>query len=75
MKRYAGIIFDLDGVICITDKYHYEAWKSVTDELGIYFDEQINNRLIPSDVFLRKLRDPVANIIVSLKFSLCCDLS
>ena len=45
MKKYNAIIFDLDGVICHTDKYHYEAWKKVADELGIYFDEEINNRL------------------------------
>lgn len=40
-----GIIFDLDGVIVFTDKFHYLAWKAVSDELGIYFDEKINNRL------------------------------
>ena len=45
MKKYNAVIFDLDGVICHTDKYHYEAWKAVADELGIYFDEAINNRL------------------------------
>lgn len=45
MKKYNAIIFDLDGVICHTDQYHYEAWKAVADELGIYFDEAINNRL------------------------------
>lgn len=44
-RKYRGIIFDLDGVICHTDQYHYQAWKSVADELGIYFDEVINNRL------------------------------
>lgn len=43
--KYRGIIFDLDGVICHTDKYHYQAWKAVADELGVYFDETINNRL------------------------------
>lgn len=45
MKKYKGIIFDLDGVICYTDKYHYQAWKKLADSLGIYFDEEINNRL------------------------------
>ena len=40
-----AVIFDLDGVICFTDKYHYQAWKALADQLGIYFDEQINNRL------------------------------
>ena len=43
--KYRAIIFDLDGVICHTDKYHYQAWKAVADKLGIYFDEAINNRL------------------------------
>ncbi|MGM9593972.1 MAG: beta-phosphoglucomutase [Candidatus Onthomonas sp.] len=40
-----AVIFDLDGVICFTDKFHYQAWKNLADRLGIYFDEQINNRL------------------------------
>lgn len=43
--KYRGIIFDLDGVICFTDKYHYQAWKEMADGIGVYFDEQINNRL------------------------------
>ncbi len=43
--KYTAVIFDLDGVICFTDKYHYQAWKALADEEGIYFDEQINNRL------------------------------
>lgn len=38
-------IFDLDGVIVFTDKFHYQAWKQMADEMGIYFDEEINNRL------------------------------
>lgn len=40
-----GIIFDLDGVLLSTDEMHYEAWKSVADELGIPFDHSVNNRL------------------------------
>jgi beta-phosphoglucomutase len=44
-KKYHGIIFDLDGVICSTDQYHYRAWKRMTEEGGIPFDETINNRL------------------------------
>lgn len=43
MKR--AFIFDLDGVLVFTDKYHYQAWKEMADYLGIYFDETINNRL------------------------------
>lgn len=40
-----GIIFDLDGVICFTDEYHYLAWKALADREGIYFDRKINDRL------------------------------
>lgn len=43
--KYQGIIFDLDGVICSTDRYHYQAWKKIADGIGVYFDEIINNRL------------------------------
>ncbi len=40
-----GIVFDLDGVIVSTDRFHYEAWKAIADQEGIYFDEKINDRL------------------------------
>ena len=43
--KYEGIIFDLDGVICSTDHYHYLAWKALADRLGIPFNETDNNRL------------------------------
>lgn len=45
MKKIKGLIFDLDGVIVFTDQFHYQAWKKMADEMGIYFDEEINNRL------------------------------
>lgn len=38
-------LFDMDGVIVDTSKYHYITWKMVADNLGIYFDEVINERL------------------------------
>lgn len=40
-----AIIFDLDGVLVFTDKFHYQAWKKMADSMNIYFDEEINNRL------------------------------
>jgi beta-phosphoglucomutase len=27
MNKLNAVIFDLDGVICFTDKYHFQAWK------------------------------------------------
>lgn len=44
-KIYKAVIFDLDGVICHTDEYHFKAWKKLADEIGIYFNGEINNRL------------------------------
>lgn len=43
--RLKAVIFDLDGVIVFTDKFHYQAWKQIADSIGVYFDENINNRL------------------------------
>ena len=44
-KNYQGIIFDLDGVFCHTDRYHFLAWKQIADQLGINFDDRINDRM------------------------------
>jgi beta-phosphoglucomutase-like phosphatase (HAD superfamily) len=43
--KYRGVIFDLDGVICSTDEYHYLAWKALADRLNIPFDRERNNLL------------------------------
>lgn len=43
--KYEAVIFDLDGVICSTDEFHYQAWKQIADELDIPFDRTVNNRL------------------------------
>ena len=45
MNNIYAIIFDLDGVICSTDRYHYLAWKALADHLGIPFDERVNSQL------------------------------
>ncbi|HEY8805519.1 MAG TPA: beta-phosphoglucomutase [Clostridium sp.] len=55
-----AVIFDLDGVIVSTDKYHYQAWKKMADEEGIYFDKLINeglrgvSRMESLEILLRK---------------------
>jgi len=38
-------IFDLDGVIVDTAKYHYMAWRRLAEELGFVFTEKDNERL------------------------------
>ncbi len=40
-----AFIFDLDGVLTDTARYHYLAWKRLADELGVPFDEQRNEAL------------------------------
>ncbi|WP_291868667.1 beta-phosphoglucomutase [Maribacter sp.] len=37
-----GFIFDLDGVIVDTAKYHFLAWKKLANELGFEFTEEQN---------------------------------
>ena len=44
-NQLKAIIFDLDGVICKTDHFHYVAWKAIADKEGIEFDECVNMRL------------------------------
>lgn len=43
--RTTACIFDLDGVIVDTARYHFMAWKRLTDQIGIEFDEEDNERL------------------------------
>jgi beta-phosphoglucomutase len=43
--QIAACIFDLDGVIVDTAKYHFLAWKRLADQLGIRFTEEDNERL------------------------------
>lgn len=45
MKKKKGFIFDLDGVIVDTAKYHYLAWKQIADSLNIEFTHEHNELL------------------------------
>lgn len=40
-----GFVFDLDGVLVDTAILHYQAWKALSDELGLQFDERLNEKL------------------------------
>ncbi|MEZ4950093.1 MAG: beta-phosphoglucomutase [Saprospiraceae bacterium] len=40
-----GCIFDLDGVIVDTAKYHFQAWKKLANDLGFDFSEEQNEQL------------------------------
>ncbi|MCU4177496.1 beta-phosphoglucomutase [Carboxylicivirga sp. N1Y90] len=45
MGQIKACLFDLDGVIVDTAKYHYIAWKALANELGFDFTELDNERL------------------------------
>ena len=45
MSKIKGIIFDLDGVIVDTAKFHFLAWKKLANDLGIDFTELQNEEL------------------------------
>ena len=44
-KELKACIFDLDGVIVDTAKYHYLSWKKLAENLGFEFTEEDNEQL------------------------------
>nr|WP_199731678.1 beta-phosphoglucomutase [Cohnella endophytica] len=45
LDNIKGALFDLDGVLVDTAKYHYLAWKELADQWGFEFTEADNERL------------------------------
>ncbi len=45
MNAIKACIFDLDGVIIDTAKYHFKAWSEIAENLGIQFDQKLNENL------------------------------
>jgi len=43
--KLEGCIFDLDGVIVDTAKYHYLSWTKIADKFGFEFTERDNEKL------------------------------
>lgn len=54
-----AVLFDLDGVVVFTDKYHYLGWKKLADEKGWDFNEEVNHgcRGVPRLASLQVLLD------------------
>jgi beta-phosphoglucomutase len=44
-STFKAVIFDLDGVITDTARYHYLAWKRLADSIDAPFDEAFNEEL------------------------------
>lgn len=45
MKKRKGVIFDLDGVIVDTAKFHFLAWRKLANDIGFDFTEEQNEQL------------------------------
>ena len=45
MRKFPTFIFDLDGVITNTEKYHYQAWKIICNDLGYNLTKEQNEEL------------------------------
>ncbi|MGI5173976.1 beta-phosphoglucomutase [Treponema sp. OMZ 840] len=45
MNKIKGVIFDLDGVLCSTDTYHFIAWKNLAKRLGLRIDESLKDKV------------------------------
>jgi beta-phosphoglucomutase len=45
MSEIKACLFDLDGVLVDTARYHYIAWRELAEELGFDFTEHDNERL------------------------------
>src|SRR5712664_574789 len=45
LENFKGALFDLDGVIVDTAKFHFLAWNRLAGELGFTFTEHHNERL------------------------------
>lgn len=45
MEKIKVCIFDLDGVIVDSAKFHFKAWKRLANEIGVDFTEEDNERL------------------------------
>lgn len=73
LQAIQAVIFDLDGVITDTAKYHYEAWKQLAEELGIPFDREFNeqlkgiDRMASLEKILSQLPDGGANFTLEQK--------
>ncbi|RYL95612.1 beta-phosphoglucomutase [Sporolactobacillus sp. THM7-4] len=45
VEKLKAVIFDLDGVITDTAKYHFKAWKNLAESIDIQIDQSFNEKL------------------------------
>ena len=59
MKSIPTFIFDLDGVITNTEKYHFQSWREICKLLKFNLTSELNEELkgISRDKCLKKILD------------------
>lgn len=60
MAKIKGCIFDLDGVIVETSRYHFLAWARLGTQFGVEIDEEVNESL--KGVSRRKSLETIINL-------------
>lgn len=45
-RKLEAVLFDLDGIITDTAHLHYKAWKQLSEENNLKFDEELNKHLL-----------------------------
>jgi len=45
-NQYAGVLFDLHGVIADSSQYHLQAWQQLADELGISWTQSLTEQVL-----------------------------
>lgn len=74
-NTYKGLIFDLDGVLVDTAKYHYLAWKALAQRFGIHFTEGDNEKLkgVSRQASLEIILDIGGIVMDASQKKECCD--
>lgn len=72
--KHTALLFDLDGVLVDTAKYHFLAWKRLAEELHIPFTQQDNERFkgVSRNRCMEILLELGGRTLPPEEFSACC---
>lgn len=75
LTGHQALLFDLDGVLVNTAKYHFIAWKELAEELGIPFTAQDNERFkgVSRNRCMEILLELGGRTMTDTEKTACCD--
>ncbi len=75
-KSFKAVVFDLDGVITDTARFHHLAWKRLADTLNIGFDEELAESLkgIDRRMSLQMILDKGGVVLEPTEFDRLADM-